>query len=396
MKRVLLVDTNFSSGPIYNYLVSAGYQVYVVGGNPKDFLAKSLPNYINIDYTNLLLLQKLINEFGIDYIVPGCNDRSYEVCSALNETRIFPGIDTPDITATLNNKERFRKFAMKHEVPVPCLLDPDNVSELCKRSIVVKPVDAFSGKGITVLHQVTRVQISEAIDKAKSVSRADAYIVEDFVEGQLYSHSASILNGKILVDFVVAEYSSVNPFVVDTSYVDTEFPKKILQEIRGHIQRIASILNLRDGLIHTQFIRKGSEFWFIEITRRCPGDLYSQLIELSTGYRYAANYARQFLGQPISDGIDVDRSIDLVIRHTITQDAERILSSIDFDESVVPIRFVPLAIAGDFLGPSPLGRVGILFTKARSMTHRNEMVERILRRGSYSLESLDPDRYMES
>jgi len=53
MNKVLLVDTNFSSAPIYNDLVQSGCEVFVVGGNPEDFLAKSTKNYINLDYSNV-------------------------------------------------------------------------------------------------------------------------------------------------------------------------------------------------------------------------------------------------------------------------------------------------------------------------------------------------------
>ena len=48
-KTALLVDTNFSAIPIYEYLVSLGMTVYVIGRNPDDFMAKSIQNYIQID-----------------------------------------------------------------------------------------------------------------------------------------------------------------------------------------------------------------------------------------------------------------------------------------------------------------------------------------------------------
>ena len=51
--KVMLLDTNFSAKPIYDYLVQTGTEVYVVGGNPNDVLAKSVNNYINLDYSNI-------------------------------------------------------------------------------------------------------------------------------------------------------------------------------------------------------------------------------------------------------------------------------------------------------------------------------------------------------
>ena len=48
--KILLLDTNFSSGPIYNYLVESGNEVYVIGNNPNDFL--KLPRVQEILYGN--------------------------------------------------------------------------------------------------------------------------------------------------------------------------------------------------------------------------------------------------------------------------------------------------------------------------------------------------------
>ena len=51
--KILLLDTNFSSGPIYDYLIESGNEVYVIGNNPNDFLAKFAKNYIQSDYTKI-------------------------------------------------------------------------------------------------------------------------------------------------------------------------------------------------------------------------------------------------------------------------------------------------------------------------------------------------------
>ena len=50
--KVAIIDTNFSSSPIYEYLVKLHFDVFVIGNNPNDYLAKISPNYVNIDYSN--------------------------------------------------------------------------------------------------------------------------------------------------------------------------------------------------------------------------------------------------------------------------------------------------------------------------------------------------------
>lgn len=53
MSNVLLVDTNFSSGPIYQFLIQSGHNVTVLGRNPNDALAKSGYKYIQFDYSDI-------------------------------------------------------------------------------------------------------------------------------------------------------------------------------------------------------------------------------------------------------------------------------------------------------------------------------------------------------
>ena len=45
MAKVLLVDTNFSSRPIFAELERLGHEVHVVGANPVDALAKACARY---------------------------------------------------------------------------------------------------------------------------------------------------------------------------------------------------------------------------------------------------------------------------------------------------------------------------------------------------------------
>ena len=279
MQKALLLDTNVSSAPIYNYLINSGFEVFVIGGNPDDFLAKSVKNYINSDYSDIDSTREILEKMDIDFIVPGCNDLSYQVCATLNSGGKYYGLDLLETTEKINNKGKFRKFAAEIGLSVPRLISDQNMGEVWP--VIVKPVDAYSGRGMTIVLEAERGFLQEAIDCARKFSRSKTCIVEEYVEGQLYSHTAFIANRNIVADFIVEEHGTANPFVVDTSRVRYDFASDMLSRIRDAIVLLAKKLNLVDGLVHTQFIENGGSFWLIEVTRRCPGDLYSQLIELS-------------------------------------------------------------------------------------------------------------------
>ena len=383
MQKVLLIDTNFSSAPIYNYLVDASYEVFVIGGNRSDFLAKSAKNYISLDYSNVNQTRKIIEETNIDFIVPGCNDLSYQVCAALNSKGNYYGIDTLETTEIINYKSKFRTFATKIGLPVPIVISEENVGEMWP--VIVKPVDAYSGRGMTIVQKPEQHKLQSAIDHAKEFSRSKTCIVEEYVEGQLYSHSAFITDGNIVADFIVEEHGTANQFVVDTSRVIYDFPLEMLSRIRDGIALMAKKLNLVDGLVHTQFIKNGESFWLIEVTRRCPGDLYSQLIELSTGFSYAEAYASPFVKQKFSLGENPLKQF-WVMRHTISQPTEGVLGSIQFNFPILIEKMVPISLAGDMIKTSPFGRIALVFLRNNSEEELLELFQKTLNRSLYTIQ----------
>jgi biotin carboxylase len=380
MDRVLLLDTNGASAPIHKYLVHAGFEVHVVGRNPQDVLAKASPNYLNLDYSDVDATLAAAERLGAKYIVPGCNDLSYQTCAEIGARRPCPGIDTVEAARTLGNKQVFRSYAAGHGLPAPRPIAQADAA--AGRPVIVKPVDAYSGRGVTALKAPTVESVSAAMTVARQYSQSGTCLIEEYVEGQLYSHTAFLNPTGFDADFIVEEHGSINPFAVDTSCVVPDFDPALLREVRAAIRQIADDLQLTSGLIHTQFIADRGRFWIIEITRRCPGDLYSHLISLSTGFNYAENYVRPFIGMPF-EGRPGNQSG--VMRHTISLPEEQTFGSLQFHRPVHIEAFVPLALAGDRVAPSPFGRIGILFAQAEAGPDLDELMRATLRGELYSV-----------
>lgn len=348
--------------------------MFVVGGNSQEPLAKICPNFIQLDYSDASALEGLIERKGFDYLVPGCTDMSYKVCAEVNRGR-FVGIDSVESARAINDKSEFRAVATRLGIPAPKVLDFDQA--LHCDAVIVKPVDAFSGRGITIIKKTTRDSLQAAYSLGCEASKTRTALIEEFVCGQLYSHSAFLQAGQVVADFVVQEDCTTNPFTVDTSKVLFDFPEKLRESLRADASKLFSGLGLVDGLIHSQFILSGDRYWIIEVTRRCPGDLYALLIEMSTGYPYGASYAASFLGRaplPQNAGTLQKR----IIRHTATSRDGDSLWGFSFNQPVNLKFFVPLATAGDFIKPNPYGRAGLFFLEAQSDKEQESLYESLL------------------
>jgi len=376
--KVLLVDTNRASIPIYQALVRWRHQVWVMGRDPEEPLAKICPRYLRIDYSDAQRLQTLVGQHRFQALVPGCTDASYLACSQVSRGR-FLGIDPMDTTLTLQRKDRFQRLAVSLGVPVP---GPVNTAEATAVGpIMVKPVDSFSGRGMTLLRRPDRQGIRSAMETARKASPSKQVILEKFIHGRLYSHSAFLRSGYVVSDFVVQEDCVAHPFAVDTSCLATSFPRAARISLRKDVERLSKKLSLVDGLVHTQFIYHAGRYWVIEMTRRCPGDLYSLLIEYSTGFSYAAAYAAPFVRRKLPRNFGRPK---FVIRHTACpKTGDRPFWGISFREEVKMRHFIPLATLGKHLPSGPLGRAALMFLAFPSQTKQTRCYDKLLQRKLY-------------
>ncbi len=374
MSRVLLVDTNFSAYPIRSALINAGYDVFTVGGRPDHPLAASTANYIKLDYSDEAALERLIKQHRFEYLVPGCTDKSYEVCARIASGLGFGGFEDSRTLSKLQEKAQFRMLCEELSLPAPLRFGSEEDALDAGCSVIVKPVDAYSGLGITVLETPRKDSLSQAVTNAQAVSQQGGAIIEEYVSGQLYSYSAFIKEGAVIKAFSVKELGSVNPFVVDTSHVC--FDHQLAASVQRDVEKLARSVGLNSGLLHMQYISDGAAYWLIEPTRRCPGDLYSELIERSSGYPYAASYTAAFLRRdPITD---YEHRELHVVRRTIASDRHGVFKSLSFSGGYFPDVWYPLAKTGDMLQPSPGGRIAIAFYRVADLEEREALVQSLV------------------
>lgn len=374
MSTALLVDTGFSALPIFEELKKLGLQVHVVGSRPNDCLVSIADAYYQLDYSNLDSMRSLIESHQFDYLVPGCTDRSYQICSEFLDWG-FQGLDNPTVTNIINDKKLFRDLL--HELRIS---SPRSYTEIdyqkAKGLLIIKPVDAYSGRGISVTQASTGHGVHQAISYARSYSKSNKVIIEEFVAGQLFSYSCFISSGHIKYGFIVREDSNRNKFAVDTSALYHEFPEELENSIKSDIIKIFKKLNLENGLFHLQFIMDGENYWFIEATRRCPGDLYSILIQLSSGFNYASAYVRGYLGHGISE----ERAPTLerrIIRHTLAGSGRSNFSYWASNSSLKILRYYQVVECGRKWDPYAYNRCGIIFLEDDSPPEASSLYDDI-------------------
>ena len=170
MTDVVLVDAGFAARPLKQAIETAGYCVHTVGVRNTDALAIENRRHHFLDYSNVNDLRKLIEQLKPAAVLPGCTDLSYEVCCQLAESGLIEGFESSDNLRQLHDKAAFRALCQRHDILAPQTFASIDEALSASCPLVVKPTDAFSGKGITVLEAPTSASIRFAQEAAIGAS----------------------------------------------------------------------------------------------------------------------------------------------------------------------------------------------------------------------------------
>nr|WP_318381232.1 ATP-grasp domain-containing protein [uncultured Enterobacter sp.] len=362
MSNALILDAGFASLPLQQAVKAAGFTTLVCSGKTHDAGMKSADLPLVQNYADIDAVLALARQHNIVALLPGVTDVSYLTGSRVAAELGLPGFDTPEISDTLFLKDRFRQWAGQKGYPIPRAASTPEAARDLPWPLLVKPVDAYSGIGITRVQDPA--DLPTAVALAQSASQNGQCVIETFCEGALFSHSAFIRHGEIVGEFFVDEFCTVYPWQVNSSCVSLSLSEEMRDRVSECMQTLVRELQLVDGLLHTQFIANARDFWLIELTRRCPGDLYSRLIELSTGAAYCAGFVAPFLGGEASFTSRRPAHRRAIARHTISSDVESRFAGYRFDALAARIiETIPLKLPGDRLMPAPGDRAGLVFAE---------------------------------
>lgn len=394
LTKALLIGSSFSAAPMLQRLRKRGLRVAVCGRDPADPCHAYADESHFIDYSDREQLLELVRREKFDFLVPTCNDYSYMSGAWVASETGHAGFDRWPVAEILHTKDRFRESARSLGLAVPRAartlgdIPPELVDDWFP--VLIKPVDSFSGRGVTKVPSVR--DIPNALAGALASSRSTAAVIEEFVTGELHSHSAFVAGGRIVLDFFVDEFCSVYPYQVDCSNHPSRLSESIRHSVKEDMQRLISGLQITDGLLHTQFIANAERHWIIETMRRCPGDLYSSLIERSTGIDYTDRFVAGFVGESPSACNDAPPP-RLIGRHTLSVAKEQVAHAFNYACAGNLLAIVPLMESGRVLKPAPYDKLAIAFNEFES--HSQMLTETQRMKVATLIESLEPQESLQ-
>lgn len=337
--NLLVLGGGYADIPLVQAGRDLGFRVITSGNKRSDLGHAHGDLYAAADFSDACAALAIAKNHEISAICSSCNDFSALSAAHVAEEMELPGHDPVSVAKTIHHKDLFRAFSMEHGFAVPRAggFTEKNTAtaffELLGTPAIVKPVDLTGGKGISRVE--TSLELERAVDVALSKSRTNRFVVEEFVEGSRHGFSSFLVGGRVMFFFADNEYYHLNPYLVAGAVTPSSVPQDCLEKLSGEIERYSSLLGLKDGIFHVQFILRGKNPVIIECCRRAPGDLYLKLVEHATGCNYAEYVVRAAAGMDCSD-IKQREVRGCYMRHCVMPSKTGRVRNVAIDKSLEP------------------------------------------------------------
>ncbi len=380
---LLIAGGSHSEIPLIKAAKKLGFYVITSGNRPEDLGHQFSDEMRLADFSVKEAMLKLATDLSIDAIIPGCNDFSAISSAYVAEELRLPGHDPLELVEMIHHKDRYRAMAKDLGIASPRAFgcaDFDSAVDAIQKlefPIIIKPVDLTGGKGISRADTLEAAIL--AVSDAFVISRAKRVVIEEFIDGTRHGFSAFLQNGQISFYFADDEYYHLSPYLVSAASAPSSCAESALLKIKKDSEKLARALGLVDGIFHVQFIKpSGDDPVIIEICRRAPGDLYTELVRHSAGVPYAEWIVRASSGLPVTQVSHLDVA-EIITRHCLMADRSGTFDGFEFDPEVSSsiIDRLVWAKTGDQIKDPLTHKFGIVFVRHDKLDQRERVAPRL-------------------
>ena len=243
-----------------------------------------------IDIPNVLDAAK---RHKIDGIMTLASDMPMRTIAVVSKELGILGI-TEDTALKATNKTVMRESLKENDIPIPMYFKVSTKKEFINAvkqiqmlgyKCIVKPADNSGSRGVTLLSDDKKENISQAFVHGKEFSRSGDLVVEEFMEGPEVSVETISIDGKCYVIQITDKLTTGAPYFVEMGHSQ---PSNLDMETQNWISLVAekavNAIGIKNGPSHTEIIVTKDGPKIVELGARLGGDcITTHLVPLSTG-----------------------------------------------------------------------------------------------------------------
>ena len=268
-------------------LKNRGVTTVLADGSPNAVARPYADAFYEVNIFNVSAVRDIAVSEKVDFVLTVCADQVLLVVAQVSEMLGLPCYIDYITAQNVSDKIRMKQIFKKMGVPTTDYVetesfDLDIISKL-RYPLVVKPVDAYSSKGVRKAESLEELRRFYA--EAAQISRSGGVIVEEFFEGEELSVDAFVVDGKAKV-LAVTNSDKVNSndrFVIFRGWYPATVSEDVRKKIENVAQKIADGFGLVNSPLLIQLLTRDNKISVLEFCARTGGNMKWLLIKYSCG-----------------------------------------------------------------------------------------------------------------
>lgn len=286
--KALVVAGGLAQIELINQLKERGITTVLIDGNANALARPYADKFHQMAIFDIEAVKNLAVEEKVDFLITCCADQVLLVVAQVSEMLGLPCYIDYQTGQNVSDKKYMKRIFQENNIPTSrhvelTELDWERIKEL-QYPIVVKPVDAYSSRGVRKAQNPE--ELERYFNEAAQISRAGGVIVEEFVSGTEISVDVYVEDGvaKVLCVSNSEKIADADRFIIFRGRYPVAASDEILEQIRVVAQQIADAFQLKDSPMLIQMINTGERVSVLEFCARTGGNMKYLLIKRSCGF----------------------------------------------------------------------------------------------------------------
>lgn len=244
--------------------------------------------FYQVDIFNVEAIKKIALDEKVDFLITCCADQVLLIVAQVSEMLGLPCYIDYQTAQNVSDKTYMKRIFVENGISTSKYvqmdaLDLSSIADL-QFPLVVKPVDAYSSKGVRKVQNIEELEIY--FEEARQISRSGGVIVEEFHAGEEISVDVYVENGKahLLCASNSEKVKDTDRFVIFRGRYPVNASDEIMRQIQEVAQQIADAFHLVDSPMLIQMINDGKKVYVLEFCARTGGNMKYLLIRRSCGF----------------------------------------------------------------------------------------------------------------
>lgn len=285
--KALVVAGGMPQITLINQLRERGVETILVDGSPTPVALPYPDKFYNVNIFDVEAIKAVALKEKVDFLITVCADQVLLVVAQISEELGLPWYIDYKTAKLVSDKELMKKTFVENSIPtsqyaVMDEFDLDKIAQL-HYPLIVKPVDAYSSKGVKKVVNESELRI--AFEEAKKISRTKNVIVEEFFDGEEISVDLFIEEGKahVLLISNSDKVKDADHFAIFRGRYPVHASNELKAEVARISQKVADAFGIKNAPMLVQMLTDGKRVTVLEFCARTGGAMKWLLIQHASG-----------------------------------------------------------------------------------------------------------------